>query len=129
MKRRLRNEVLAAALVAACVSCSRSSHLYSIGEVGNTYDHHWTAFQGSCGIIQCGVPYDASGQEVRHKGQKIVRWRTYTDVFILGHCFEFHGPAWLAGLLVTSLAAAAVGAIAYASGHMPEKFSGEKHKA
>lgn len=133
MKRILRNGILSASIVASCVSCSRSSHLYydyvqngTSTFVGNIWEHDWEVVPGSCSIIQVRVPCDAFGNEAHNPGIKVARWRTYTDVKIGVHYFCFQGPAWAVGAVAGSLLAAVTAAFLFFTNRKGERDSNDK---
>lgn len=125
MKRPFRKQILAASMIAACVGCSRSGHLYSLTVVAGGHseptvptatDHFWGSPANY--IAQFRVPFDAQGREC-HNPEKVTDWRTLSEVYTIytpGHyslCVP--GAIWevvimlcvAVGMVVTVIGAAA----------------------
>jgi hypothetical protein len=130
MKRSFPNQILAASVIAACVGCSRTSHLYSIGTINvpTAFDHFWSS-SGGYYIGQCRVPFDAQGREFHDNAAKVTQWRTFTEIGMPGHCWSIRGPIWMLAAALFTAGGAVFIVVQSGLGYISRRFSREKHGA
>ena len=136
MKRPLRNQILAASVIAACVGCSRSGHVYSIHVTHSIYvedvrQHFWGSADNY--IMQFRTPFDAQGRECHRDPEKVAEWRTFTEIYTRynpGHyrlCVR--GPIWAVGVVLCTAVGAVFMMVEAAASRAFRKIVDEKHGA
>lgn len=130
MKRFIRNQILTASIMAACVGCSAGGHLYSLGTINvpAVFDHFWRSSEGYY-LGQCRVPFDAFGREIHDDPRKVTQWQSFTEIGVPGHCWYIRGSILMLGAITCAVLATVFVAALSAVSHVVPKIQREKNQA